>query len=157
MKYRFKSEVKALDFWKLSMYKTYHAVAGICNIVFTAAMLGLLVHFWGRVSDVWIGFILFGCALFPVIQPVCIFLRCQRQVEDIPKDLELLFDDSGIRVTAGGTEEKIPWKRVDHIIKQRDMLAIYKDGSHGYILMERTFSDRAEEFMEYLLAHVKHN
>ena len=156
MKYRFKSEVKALDFWKLSMYKTYHAVAGICNIVFTVAMIALLVHFRGSVSDVWIGCILFGCALFPVIQPVCIFLRCQRQVEDIPKDLELEFDDYGMRVYTGNTTQGIPWKNVDHVIKQRDMLAIYTDRNHGYILMERTLSDKSEEFMDHLRAHIKH-
>ena len=96
MKYRFKSEVKALDFWKLSMYKTYHAIAGVCNIVFTAAMFGLLFHFWDSGKDIWIGLILFGCVLFPVIQPLCIYLRCVRQVEDIPKDLELEFDEVGI-------------------------------------------------------------
>lgn len=154
MKYRFKSEVKALDFWKLSMYKTYHAIAGVCNIVFTAAMFGLLFHFWDSGRDIFIGLILFGCVLFPVIQPLCIYLRCVRQVEDIPKDLELEFDDSGIRVFAGGTEEKIPWKKVNHVVKQRDMLAVYTDRNHGYILMERTLLGQWEEFMEYLRAHI---
>lgn len=150
MKYRFKSEVKALDFWKLSMYKTYHNVAGICNIVFTVAMTALLIRFWNRVSDIWIGLIFLGCILFPIIQPVCVYLRCQKQVEDIPKDLELEFDDFGIRVTTGGAEEKIRWKKVGNIIKQRDMLVIYTDDKHGYILMERTLGDLSEEFLSYL-------
>lgn len=155
MKYHFKSEVKASDFWKLSMYKTYHNIAGICNIVFTVAMIALLLHFWNRASDLGIGLIVFGCLLFPVIQPVCVYLRSQKQAEEIPKDLELAFDDSGIYVTTGGAEEKIRWNKVGNIIKQRDMLVIYTDDRHGYILMQRTLGDLSEEFLAYLKKQTK--
>jgi hypothetical protein len=39
MTYQFKSEVTAGDFWKLTMSRTYRSVAGVCNMVFTVAMI----------------------------------------------------------------------------------------------------------------------
>lgn len=45
MIYQFKSEVTAGDFWKLTMSRTYRSVAGVCNMVFTVAMIYLQQNF----------------------------------------------------------------------------------------------------------------
>ena len=45
MKYQFKNEVTALDFWRLVMRRTYRSTAGVCNLVFTVAMFVLVYRF----------------------------------------------------------------------------------------------------------------
>ena len=52
MEYRYETKIRPVDFWKLSMYHTYHSLVGMCNLVFGAAMIGLTVRFWNEANDV---------------------------------------------------------------------------------------------------------
>ena len=54
---------------------------------------------------------LFGCLLFPVIQPIAIYLKAKGQAKTMPKDVELSFDDAGLHVTVGKEKESIGWKK----------------------------------------------
>ena len=80
-----------MDLWKLSMHHTYHSVVGACNIIFTCAMFVASYFLMGKTSDIIEVLLIFGCLLFPVIQPVLLYLRSKSQVEGVPKDMELLF------------------------------------------------------------------
>ena len=75
MTYQFKSEVTAGDFWKLTMSRTYRSVAGVCNMVFTVAMILFTAKFFRTSGDLMQMLMLFGCLLFPVIQPIAIYLK----------------------------------------------------------------------------------
>ena len=95
MTYQFKSEVTAGDFWKLTMSRTYRSVAGVCNMVFTVAMILFTAKFFRTSGDLMQMLMLFGCLLFPVIQPIAIYLKAKGQAKTMPKDVELSFDDAG--------------------------------------------------------------
>ena len=99
MTYQFKSEVTAGDFWKLTMSRTYRSVAGVCNMVFTVAMILFTAKFFRTSGDLMQMLMLFGCLLFPVIQPIAIYLKAKGQAKTMPKDVELSFDDAGLHVT----------------------------------------------------------
>ena len=60
MEYKYKSEVKASDLWKMAMQRTYKSVVGVVNIVFTVAMIVLFIRFFGTTSSVLRGLMLFG-------------------------------------------------------------------------------------------------
>ena len=92
MTYQFKSEVTAGDFWKLTMSRTYRSVAGVCNMVFTVAMILFTAKFFRTSGDLMQMLMLFGCLLFPVIQPIAIYLKAKGQAKTMPKDVELSFD-----------------------------------------------------------------
>ena len=90
MVYKFKCDVKASDLWKLSMYTTYHSFLGVCNIVFAVAMFLLAFRFFGHSTWV-VRIILIGlCMIFPVFQPLGTYGYACRQLEELPKNLELL-------------------------------------------------------------------
>ena len=109
MTYQFKSEVTAGDFWKLTMSRTYRSVAGVCNMVFTVAMILFTAKFFRTSGDLMQMLMLFGCLLFPVIQPIAIYLKAKGQAKTMPKDVELSFDDAGLHVTVGKEKESIGW------------------------------------------------
>ena len=94
MTYQFKSEVTAGDFWKLTMSRTYRSVAGVCNMVFTVAMILFTAKFFRTSGDLMQMLMLFGCLLFPVIQPIAIYLKAKGQAKTMPKDVELSFSDA---------------------------------------------------------------
>ncbi len=155
MEYKFKSDVKAADLWRISMRRTYRTPAGIVNIVFTVAMILLALRFWGTTSDFLRTLMLFGCILFPIIQPLAVFGMSAKQLDDMPKDLELTFSDRGVKVTTGEKSENMPWRRIKNAIKQKNMIVIMSDDRHGYMLTDRVLGQEKDEFYNFLCAKIR--
>lgn len=148
MTYQFRSEVTALDFWRLTMRQTYRSMAGICNIIFTVAMILLTAKFWNQSGDLVQVLLLFACLLFPVIQPIGIYLKAKAQARALPKDMELKFDDAGLHVTVGTQKEDIRWKRI-RVVKQPNMIIVFSDAKHGYMLTNRVLGKEKEAFFAF--------
>ena len=155
MKYKYICDVKALDLWKMAMRRTYKSIIGVVNVVFTVAMLLLTIRFFGGASDIIKGLLLFGCVLFPVIQPLCTYGMSVKQLEDMPRDMELLFDETGINVSTEGKSQRIRWKNVANAIKQKNMIVIMSDDRHGYMLTNRVLGDEKEEFYNFLCDKIR--
>lgn len=154
MKYQYKVKVTPLDFFRLSMHRTYHSLAGVCNIVFTAAMLLLTARFWNQTNDVLEAVMVLGCLVFPVFQPFVIYMRAKAQVAAIPPDLELSADDKGIHISVGERKEDIRWSKVKSVMKEYKMVIILSDASHGYILTDRVLGKEKEAFYEFVKSEI---
>ncbi len=155
MEYRFKCDVKAWDLWKMAMARTYRSLIGLVNVIFTVAMILLTVRFWPTASDLLRVLMVLGCILFPVIQPLAIYGNSVRQLEDLPKDMELLFNDGGVRVFVGEKSELLRWNRIKNAIKRSNMVVVMSDDSHGYMLTNRVLGDQKEEFYEYICKKIR--
>ena len=155
MEYRFKCDVKAWDLWKMAMARTYRSLIGLVNVIFTVAMILLTVRFWPTASDLIRVLMVLGCILFPVIQPLAVYGNSVKQLEDLPKDMELLFNDGGLRVFVGDKSELIRWSRIRNAIKRSNMIVVMSDDSHGYMLTNRVLGDQKEEFYEYICKKIR--
>lgn len=155
MRYQYQSKVRAVDFWALSMYRTYHSLVGVCNIVFGIAMILLTVRFWNQASDVMQAILFFACLLIPVIQPLGVYLKAKAQVSVIPQGTELVFAEDGIHVTLGNEKEKIRWDKVRGIRKEAGIVIVYTDANHGYMLTNHVLGSEKEDFYRYVEAHIK--
>ena len=140
MTYQFKSEVTAGDFWKLTMSRTYRSVAGVCNMVFTVAMILFTAKFFRTSGDLMQMLMLFGCLLFPVIQPIAIYLKAKGQ--------DLSFDDAGLHVTVGKEKESIGWKKL-RVANEPGMMIVFSDARHGYMLTNRILGAQKEPFFAF--------
>ena len=150
MEFRFKNDTKPIDFWILSMKRTYRSMVGVCNIVFTVAVIAATIRLMGQIHDLLEVLLLFGCFLFTVIQPTLVYLRSKAQVAGIPKDMELLFDEKGLHVTVGEQHESIPWRQIKSVIEERNMVIIRSDARHGYILTNRAMNGQREDFLRFV-------
>ena len=155
MEYRFKCDVKASDLWKMAMTRTYKSLVGLVNVIFTVAMILLTIRFWAETSDLFRVLMVLGCILFPVIQPLAIYGNSVKQLENLPKDMELLFNEGGIRVFVGDESELIRWNKVRNAIKRSNMLVVMSDDSHGYMLTNRALGDQKEELYEYICKKIR--
>lgn len=149
MEFRFKNNVKPMDFFVLSMSRTYRSMVGVCNIVFTVAVIAATFQLMGKIHDLLEVLLLFGCFLFTVIQPTIVYLRSKAQVAGIPKDMELLFNEKGLHVTVGEQKESIPWKKIQSIVEEWNMVMIGSDARHGYILTNRMLGNQKEDFLKF--------
>lgn len=154
MTYQFKSEVTAGDFWKLTMNRTYRSMAGVCNLVFTVAMILFTVRFFRTSNDLLQVLMLFGCLLFPVIQPIAIYLKAKGQVRAMPKGVELAFDEKGLHVTMDTQHENIEWNKL-RVAKQPGMMIVFSDARHGYMLTNRVLGTQKDAFYAFAEARIE--
>lgn len=155
MEFRFKNNTKPIDFWLLSMSHTYHSMIGVCNIIFTVAVIAATCQLWGKIHDFIELLLLLGCFLFTVIQPMLVYLRAKAQVAGIPKDMELFFDEKGLQVTVDTQKEFIPWKRIKGFTKEPNMVIVRSDERHGYILTNRVLGGKREVFLDFMEKKMK--
>lgn len=154
MHYNYQCNIRAVDFWRLSMYHTYHSLIGVCNIVFGVSMLLLTLRFWNQVGDIIQTLLFLACLIIPVIQPVGVYLKARAQAAVVPQGTELAFEEDGIHVTLGAQYELIRWKRVRSIVKEAGMLIVFTDASHGYMLTDRVLGSEKEKFYQDVKAHI---
>ncbi|MBR4670561.1 MAG: YcxB family protein [Butyrivibrio sp.] len=155
MEYRFISDVKPKDLWFISMLRIYRSFIGIINVVFTVAMIMMTLHFWSTTGGFIRTLMIIGCLLFPVIQPLAIYGRSVKQLENLPGRVELMFDDNGVHVDSEGKHEDIMWNKISNAIKQTNMIIVMSDTSHGYMLTNRILGDEKEEFFEFLCKKIR--
>ncbi|MCD8013012.1 MAG: YcxB family protein [Lachnospiraceae bacterium] len=154
MTYRYRSEIRPLDYWILSMYHTYHSMVGMCNLVLLAASIALAVRFWGEVNVNVRVFLFLFCLLIPVFHPAGVWMRARSQAKGAPQGTELAFGEPGIYVTLDGKHDLIPWSRVKGAKKEANMIIIFIGGGQGYMLTDHVLGEEKDEFYSYVKAHV---
>ena len=145
MEYQYKCRITAWDFFRLTMRQTYRSMAGMCNLVFTVAMILLTAKFWSQSGEVLQVLMLIGCLLFPVIQPAA-----------VPQDVRLTFDEKGLLVTTGGERQHLPWNRL-RVTKQPGMVLVLSGAGSGYMLTNRVLGADREAFWSFVQIKVEQN
>lgn len=150
MEFHFKSEVAAVDLWKLSMYHMYHSVVGVCNVIFTVAAVLLTMKLWNPAEGILMAFLIPACLLFPVIQPALIYLRAVGQVSGLPKNLELELNEYGLHVRSENQTSDIPWNKVKKVLKEPGMLILSVDAGRGYMLTDKVLGTQKADFLTFV-------
>lgn len=155
MKYKFVYQTTAFDLWQLSMYSIYSSMVGVCNIIFTVAMLLLTVKYWGEVSIFLKILLIIGICLFTVIQPTMVYMRAKKQVATAPREMEIGFDDYGIHVKTQSKSSDLKWNKIKGVSKKPSMIVIFSTGQHGFILTNKVLGKQKEAFYDYVLSKIQ--
>jgi hypothetical protein len=155
MKYQFTINTTASDLWQLSMYGIYGSIVGATNTAFTAAMILLTVRFFSNVHIILKCLLILACCLFPIIQPLLVYIRARKQVKNVPKDVNLGFDDQGIHVNIGDQKSDIDWNNVTGITKKPTLMVIYTSARHGYVLTNKVLGDQKKAFYNYICSKLE--
>lgn len=150
MRYEYIYRNNGTELWRLSMYYTYSSMVGVCNIIFTAAVIALVVSRWNE-SGVLMRFALvLGCCLFTVIQPAAVYRKAARQAKAITRDTKIAFDDGGIHITYGDEASDLAWNTIKRVSKKPGMIVIFSDTTHGFVLTDRILGKEREAFYKYI-------
>ena len=154
--YRFRNT--AFDFWLFYMTETYHSLAGVVNVVFTAAALMLIISRYSQANTFFRCLMVLALIFFPIIQPVAIFGRSVKEAEKIKAQTLVSFDGSGmeIRVDHEGGEHKqfFAWKDVDRMVRRLTFIMIFPDKVHGYLLTNRIVGNERAELEKFIREHL---
>ena len=154
MNFKFNYKTTAIDFWQLSMYYMYGSLVGVCNIIFTVAMILLTFRFWGDANWLWRIVFLFLCCLFPIIQPIGIYSKAKNQVQTLPEQMALTVNDSGIHVATGNQHSNLKWNTIKRISKKPNMIVIFSSTTHGFILTNKVLGDQKESFYQFISSKI---
>lgn len=152
MKFKYRYRNTGLELWQLSMYYTYGSVVGMCNLIFTAAVIALTISKWNSADGIRRFFLILGCCLFTVIQPFAVWLKAKKQAAAVREDTEVSFDDAGIHIRVGEAASDITWSSIRRISKKPTMIILFSDTTHGYVLTNRVLGKERDAFYEYVTA-----
>lgn len=155
MEFRFECKVTAMDMWKLSMSHIYHNILGVYNAIFAVAIILLTIKFWDPGNGLLMGVLLFACLLFPVIQPIAIYLRAIPQVSALPKDMVMVINDTGLHITAGENRAHVTWNRVKGTIMERNMIILAIEDGKGYMLTNKVLGTQKEALVRFVESKLK--
>lgn len=153
--FRFRSSVTAWDLWRMSMHRIYHSLVGVSNLVLAVALIALTVRFWDPHQQVLMSLLVLACILFPVLQPVSVYLRAARQVSALPEDLELLIDETGLHTACNGQKNHVSWKQIRGLMQEHGMLILAAESGIGYLLTDRMLGEQKAELITYVEGHLE--
>lgn len=149
MRYKFSSDIKPKDLWYLYMYRMYHSVAGMITLIFGISMIVLTVTFWSRNGVLMRTVLIVLSLLVPVVQPLGMYLRSMKELEQLPKQMELWFSDKGIYIQVEEKSDQVSWKKVGRIVKEVNMIMIVLKDGRGYMISDRVLGKDKEDFYRY--------
>lgn len=150
MEFRFSYRVRPVDLWLLSMHNIYRSMGAVVNIVFTVSMVLLAVRFWSGV-DLPLRLVLAGgILLFPLFQPLFVFLRSRKIVSRMPGNLEMVIDDGGIVIASEENRSEIGFRELRSLTRLRGMLILHTRSGQAYVLGRGSLDGRGRALFDFL-------
>lgn len=139
------------------MVNIYRSMMAVINIIFTISMVLLIFRFWTDAGVTSRILMVAGLLIFPVLQPLLIFLRSRKIVGKIPGDLEMTFNQTGIEVANCRQRNFVDYSEVKSVIWIFSMLIIYTRSKQGFILDDEVLSDKGKNLSAFLSEKIKGN
>lgn len=152
MEFRYKYKLKASDLWQMYMYHTYSSYLCIINIICILSSVVLIFAIWDTSPDWMRIMLILFLSLFTVIQPLGVYSRSRKAVAGNQEEMELIFDEAGIKVLLGGESEFKKWKDIKGIVIKPTVIIIYTDEVHGYVIADRVLGDTKKQFKKWIKA-----
>lgn len=154
--YQFTFRCTIGDFFRYRMENVYRNWIGFVEILFTVIFLILIIFKWNDTNAVGKTLLVVFTLLFPVIQPLCIYIAARRDVSAINKeDTTLTFEDTGLHIQVKDHKQFIMWRDFYPIIKRPAMLVVTPDGIHAYLLTNRILKDKKQEVYDYCMERIR--
>lgn len=153
-RYEFTFRNTAQDMWWYHMTVTYTSFAGIVNIVFTAAMIALIVSRFAASGIFFRIVMILALLIFPVFQPIAVFGRSIKETEKPVPDTTIGFDEKGMTIRVLKHFQRINYPKMNNIVKEPTLLYVLPDETHAYILTNRIVGDKKDEVYRYVRGHI---
>lgn len=132
----FHVKLKTKDLFRFTMRHTYVSVGGIFSILLSLGCLIFCLVNIRRLSVSTIGVLLVVAALFTVIQPVMLYVKCMAQVKkskDIKDDLTYVLSEDGITVRQGEESANVKWYQIRKVVSARRGIYVYMSPVRAFI------------------------
>lgn len=151
-KITFQILVKAKDLWQFSMYHVNRGAQGLFNLIFTAAVVIVLIAGWTSLPDSQRLALLMCALIFTVIQPLMLYYKAKRQARrpEMKTPLILQFGSGGLTVRQQEQEVVFAWEQIGRVHKKAAMTIIYVDRLHAYLIPKEFYNGKEDDFFQLL-------
>ena len=152
MRYEFTYRNTPGEYWKFRMENYYRNWTALVSVVFTLSILVLTLAKWNATNGLGKALMVIFLLVFPVFQPLYIYLISIRDAQAVQVDTTLSFDTTGMEIKVQKHLQRIPWKSFvpdekggGMVINRRSMLVVVPDRVHAYLLPNRIFESDSEK------------
>lgn len=149
MQYEFTYRNTPGDYLRFRLDNTYHVWTGIVNIVFTVVFVVLLFTRFGSTNLLGKILIIIGLLVFPVIQPLAMYLVARKESGKIQVETTLRFNESGMQILVQEHRQDFLWRDMYPLVKRSTMIIVTPDGMHAYLIPNRAMGDQREAFWQF--------
>ena len=152
----FTMNLTARDLWIFSMYHANGGFMGVFNVVFTLAALYILVFRWGSFTVEYRLLLVLCVLIFTVWQPLLLLWKAVKRAKSpvIRETMRLSFGDGGLKVDQGGQTAEFPWENMARMDRLPNVVVLYMDRVHAYLLPKRVMEGQEEAFYELARKHL---
>ena len=156
--YKFSTQLTVMDMFRFQMRHTYICVSGFIAVLVSLLCLVIL---WLNHDDYVFttnGLLVFGGALFTVIQPFMLLKRSFKIIALTPTFKEPLnyeLDEEGVHVSQNGETADFNWDMVVKVIETKTTLCIYSSPKNAFILPVKQLGEEYGQIKEFVKENVK--
>lgn len=164
MRYEYTYRNTPGDYWKFRMENYYRNWTALVSIIFTLSILALAIAKWNATNGLGKAILIILLLVFPVIQPLYIYMISIRDAQALQVDTTLSFDGTGMEIKVQKHLQRIPWKSFvpdekggGMVICRKSMLVVVPDQMHAYLLPNRVFESdaRKKELFDFMTEQLR--
>lgn len=159
--YKFNVQINKDDLFQSSLNFAKHSKTFLFDLIFTFVAIIITIYTiinksFFELSDIKKILLIFCCVLFPIIQPIILYIKSAAHAKKI-KDLSvtLQFDEDKIKVYSDKESNEVLYENVYNFVKYKNMIVIMYDSIHGQIIPNRVFDNNRDEFYKYVSERIK--
>ena len=148
--FHFHNQLTAKDLWGFSLYHSNRGHLGVFNLLFTLAAVFLLLTKWSEFTAGYRILLVVCALLFSVWQPFQLYLKAGKQAKTkaVQEPMEMTVSKEGMIIRQLDQEITVQWEQVARIERVNEMVIIYTDRIHAYLLPGRVIGEQREALFE---------
>ena len=154
----FNVKLQTKDLYRFTMRHTYVSIGGIFSLLVSFGCLGICVVNFRQLVPSTIGVLLLVAALFTVIQPVMLYVKCAGQIKrskDIKDELSYVLSEDGITVRQGEEEAQIKWYHVRKAVYTAKGIYVYMSPVRAFIFPQESCGEQYGEIQHMIQEMVR--
>lgn len=132
----FDVRLQAGDLYRFTMRHTYYSVGGVFSLLLSFGCLAFCCVRFRELAPSTLGVLLVVAALFTVIQPVMLYVKCRMQIKrskDIKDALTYVLGEEGITVRQEEQEVLVHWYDIRKVVYGGSGIYIYLSPVRAFI------------------------
>ena len=113
-------------------------------------MILVAARFWNDPPWVYRALMILGIVVFPILQPVAIYLRSMKIVSRIPDGLDMHIGPHGISISSQDENTSLAYSDLTAPQRIAGMIIIRTRGEQGYVLSRRVLGQKSEAVYDQL-------
>lgn len=149
----FNVKLQTKDLYGFTMRHTYVSFSGIFSLLISFSCLVICLVNFRKLGVSTIGVLLIVAALFTIVQPGMLYIKCMSQVrksKDIKDTLTYVLSEDGITVRQGEEEAQVKWYQIRKAVNGGKGIYVYMSPVRAFIFPKEQCGEQYGEIVKMI-------